>query len=152
MSAQVSVPANRAELISTASKLWARVTSTANLVGVVAKSLPTNFDPTSHEPNLSLCCRLLEWALIEASYELEVLKESSSSKPALDMDTYVSMCDEQQRRLLACLSTVMAICELMRQTKFEYERLLLAGLIPDLDEQLSLVTAIRTGARTSHAW
>lgn len=150
MSAKARIPTNHAELISMASQLWARTTSAANIAGEVAKSLPTYFEPASLQTNLGLCCRLLQWALLETSYALEVLKERGAAK--LPIDTYITTCDEQYSRLRACLATAMAIGELMRRTSFEDQRLMFAGLMPDLDEQIALLAAMRTGASASHAW
>lgn len=150
MSASAPVPTSHAEIISMASTLWARTTSAANIAGEVAKWLPTDFEPASLKANLGLCCRLLEWALLETGYALESLKAMGTA--SLPRTEYVTTCDEQYARLRACLATAMAIGELMRRTRFHYEGLLFAGLIPDLDEQVALLAAIRAGASASAVW
>lgn len=152
MSAEALIPSNPAELVSTANKLWARTTSAANVAGAVAKAFPTRFEPGSGRTNLGLCCWLVRWALIETSYSLQRIKDNGSDNLPLAPDIYVSTCDEQQQRLLACLATAMAVCELMKPTRFNYERLLLAGILPDLDEQLALLAAIRAAAKSANAW
>src|SRR5262249_27590116 len=100
--------------------------------------------------NLGLCCRLLQWALIETSDALEVLKEKDLAR--LPLSAYLTTCNQQYERLRACLSTAMAIGELIRQSGFDNERALFAGLIPELIEQLALISSVKLGARASKAW
>lgn len=149
MSAQASIQAKHAELINLAAHLWARTTSAAGIAGEVASALPTEFEPESLKTNLGLCCRLLQWALLDTSSALEALKARQSAK--LDIDAYIVTCEQQHERLRACLAAVMLIGELMRHTDFDDERLLLAGLMPDLDELAALVRALKERAAASRA-
>lgn len=154
MSAQTSIQAKHTELIKLAAQLWARTASAGGIASDVAPALPTEFEPESLKTNLGLCCRLLQWALLETSSALETLKARQAAK--LHIDNYIVTCEQQHERLRACLAMAMAIGELMRHTDFDDQRLLLAGLMPDLDELAGLVrtlgeraAASRTGARQS---
>jgi len=151
MSAQAPAPTNHAELVSTANNLWARTRSAAHVASTVAEALPTNFEPASGRTNLGLCCRMIQWILLEIGSSLQQIKDSGRDESSLVPDSYARICDDQRQRLLACLATAMAICDLLKTTRFHDERLLLAGILPDLDEQIAILAAIRTAAEPSHA-
>lgn len=149
MSAQASIQAKHAQLIKLAAHLWARTTGAAGIAGHVAEALPTQFEPESLKTNLGLCCRLLQWALLDTSRALEALKATGTAKPSVD--AYLVTCEQQHERLRACLAVAMAIGELMRHTDFDDQRLLLAGLMPDLDELAILVRTLKDRAAASRS-
>jgi hypothetical protein len=68
--------------------------------GEVAEALPTEFDPESLKTNLGLCCRLLQWTLLDTSCALEALKASQTSK--LRIANYIVSCEKHERPR-ACL-------------------------------------------------
>lgn len=149
MSAQTSIQAKHAELIKLAAQLRARTASAAGIAGGVAQTLPTEFEPESLKTNLGLCCRLLQWALLDTTGALESLKAHQNAK--LHIDNYIVTCEQQHERLRACLAVAMAIGELMRHTDFDDQRLVLAGLMPDLDELAALVRTLKERAAASRA-
>lgn len=149
MSEQTSIQAKHAELIKLATQLWARTTSAAGTAGGIAKALPTEFEPESLKTNLGLCCRVLQWTLLDTSGALEALKARRTAK--LHIHNYIVTCEQQHERLRACLAVAMAIGELMRHTDFDDQRLVLAGLMPDLDELAALVRTLKERAADSRA-
>lgn len=100
-------------LVERAEDLRATVAGDAAIVHASAKAFDEYRLGELTEVDLGSCCRLVHWALIQASNALEPLTDIAGSGTAMTLDAYLATCEEQRQLLLWNVAAVNAIRQLI---------------------------------------